>query len=320
MKRLLTEAQVDLVLQEMEGIVESEHIGGKLSGSFVPPRKPNGCVDVASLYETVDLGLFFMADKTTASSSSPDADMSAPNSSASSSSAPSLSASSSSASSSSASSSSASSSSASSSSASFSPAASASLKQDVATATSEKAAAATGKTAPRVVEWIGIGLPCRPTAGTYGRFPAEHLPAVDDSAFGFVKTLDDVRANHDKLDNMLCSTTGCALTESANDRDPFWLDSQGCVAWYFTARDGVFVLRDRNDLHGPRYTVAPTLASFFARVRLEDDLWQAAVYGRSQRQVESQLGAKREHAHLLAYARAYYAIQAASVAEMGQNE
>lgn len=108
--------------------------------------------------------------------------------------------------------------------------------------------------------WIGIGLPFRPSGGTYNGFSYEELPPVDSLAakFAFVKKFEG--EEFEEMEELFIdSPTSCYFKDGA------YHDQQGCVVWR-VASDGS-VVTDGN------WTVAKSVPEFLARITMENSIW-----------------------------------------------
>ena len=112
--------------------------------------------------------------------------------------------------------------------------------------------------------WIYIGIPFRPTSGTYSIFDYYELPIVSTEKFAKIQTIDDIKQNLDELDEFIDSPTACYFDFS--EPNLFYRDQQGCVSWYHDRATGQVTTENEQ-------VVADSLAQFLARIYIENMIW-----------------------------------------------
>lgn len=117
--------------------------------------------------------------------------------------------------------------------------------------------------------WVGFELPFRECDGTYQFYKGE-LPPVDTTKYQSIKTLQDVVDHHELLS--IDSATACYIDVDFKTGQ-FYRDQQDCVIWKIDQDTGhVVACVDDNCKIG---VVANNLAEFFARVNIENVIWNA---------------------------------------------
>lgn len=146
---------------------------------------------------------------------------------------------------------------------------------------------------PSLDGWISFGIPFRPSRGTYQFFDAKTLPPIETKEFDHLKTLADVKSAANSLDEQISSCTSSYVQVDEEDKS-FYRDQQDCCVWHFDPLIGVYVhvpsashqededddeVKDKdkgNDEHSSSSSlciVAHSLAEFFARLKMENDIW-----------------------------------------------
>lgn len=139
--------------------------------------------------------------------------------------------------------------------------------------------------------WISFGIPFRPSRGTYELFDAKTLPPIETKEFNHLKTLADVKGAADFLDEQLQSCTA-SYVKVDEEAKSFYRDQQDCCVWYFDPLIGVYLTmdvdsssrrrptdkdKDDKDTSRSSFIVAHSLAEFFARLKMENDIWHKSA-------------------------------------------
>ena len=139
--------------------------------------------------------------------------------------------------------------------------------------------------------WVGPIIAGR--KGVYGLEKYKVLPTIEDPGqidplFGSILDVQDVKASQDQLEKAIHSSAFCSIDTSSREHtiSTIYQDCQHDVIWKFdSARPflGVYVQDDQTQ---QTLSVAKTLGEFFARLYLENRVWEEDEKDRKRRDEE----------------------------------
>lgn len=127
--------------------------------------------------------------------------------------------------------------------------------------------------------WLSIGIPYRPSNGTYTFYTYETLPKIPEKVleeFKQYKTLDDVEKNMGTLSRKIRSCTSCYFRVDKSDNS-FYHDQQDCAIWYYDEENRVY-LNCMTKNGAEKVKCAESIAEFLARFHMENNIWYKVVY------------------------------------------